>query len=96
MRATTSQLRDSLRPILGLALRSSDENARNENERSAKSYLHGGGEDGRVHEPVSHPCDDPEFDQNDDNGDPQGKLKLVDQEREGMANASQRRHSAAN
>jgi hypothetical protein len=44
-----------------LFLRFSDEDARNEHECSAKSYLQGGGEHWRFHEPVSHPCDDSEF-----------------------------------
>ncbi len=43
-------------------LGSSDEDARNEHECSSKSHLRSCGEDWRVHEPVSHPSDDPKFD----------------------------------
>ena len=80
-------------PILGAMLcghflRSSDEYARNEHECSAKPHLQSCGEHRRIHKPVSHPCDDPEFDKDDDNGNPQGKLKLLDKEREGVTNAS--------
>lgn len=56
--------------------RSSDEYAGNEHECSAKPYLQSSGKNRRIHESVSHLCDDPEFDQDDDNRNHQGQLKL--------------------
>src|SRR5271156_240485 len=77
-------------------LRFSDEDAGNEHECSAKSHLQSCREHWSIHEPVAHPCDDPEFNENDSNCNPQGDPKLLDKERERVTNASQSRHSAAN
>jgi hypothetical protein len=54
------------------------------------------GERWRIHVPVPHPGDDPKFDKDDDNRNPQGQRKIFDKKREGMANSSQRRHGTAN
>lgn len=64
--------------FLDLFLRFSDEDASNKHECAAKAHLQSGGEHWRIHESVSHPCDDPEFGKDDDNCNPQGKLKLPD------------------
>src|SRR6266852_2836725 len=70
--------------------------ARNEHECSAKPHLQSSGERWRIHVPVPHPGDDPEFDKDDGNCNPQGQRKIIDKKREGVANASQRRHGTAN
>src|ERR1700716_4734062 len=54
------------------------------------------GERWRIHVPVPHPGDDPEFDKDDDNRNPQGQRKIFDKKWEGVANASQSRHGTAN
>src|ERR1039457_2189097 len=82
--------------LLGMFLRSSYEDTCNEHECSAKSHLHRCGEHWRIHEPVPHPCDNSEFQKDDDNCNPEGKLKLPDKKWEGVTNASQRRHGSAN
>jgi len=70
------------RPMLcGLFLRSSDEDAGNEDECSAKPHLQSCGEHGRIHEPVPHPRDDPEFDKDDGDCNAKGYAKLGDKER---------------
>ena len=76
-------------------LRFSDENTCEEHQCSAKTHLQSCGEHRSIHESMPDPGDDTEFDKDNGNCNPQGELKLPDKKREGVANASQRRHGAA-
>src|SRR5713226_9150590 len=81
--------RDQLALLCGLWLRFSNEYARNEHECSAKSHLQSCGERWRIHVPVPYPGDDPEFDKDVDNRNPQGQRKIFDKKWEGVARLPQ-------